>query len=120
MIKFARPCNIVRVKDGDTLVAEIDLGYKTYSIQDIRLIGIDTPELTDKALKVDALRAKMFVKRWTRTTDNDSVCLNWKFTIESTKIDGFGRWISDIRNSEEESLSETLLEAGLAVEYKKK
>lgn len=34
----------VRVIDGDTFIAEIDLGFRVYTRKSVRLRGVDTPE----------------------------------------------------------------------------
>ncbi len=42
---------LIRVVDGDTIDAEIDLGFKIYIKERIRLAGIDTPESRTRNLK---------------------------------------------------------------------
>jgi len=37
-------CNLIKVVDGDTVDAYIDLGFKVILKERIRLMGIDTPE----------------------------------------------------------------------------
>jgi len=57
---------IVKIVDGDTLVVNIDLGFKTTVKKErIRLIGVDTPELRSKSLheKEHAQEAKQFVEK---------------------------------------------------------
>ena len=39
---------IIRVIDGDTVEAEIDLGFHTFRKETLRLYGINTPELRSK------------------------------------------------------------------------
>ena len=44
-IVYKYKINVTRVVDGDTVDADIDLGFgMTYKKQRIRLMGIDTPE----------------------------------------------------------------------------
>lgn len=53
---------IVRVIDGDTIVANVDLGFRTWLHDEhLRLYGIDTPELSsDEGKQVAAaLRARI-------------------------------------------------------------
>lgn len=38
-------CRVVRVLDGDTVLAEIDLGFRISYRTPIRLAGLDAPEL---------------------------------------------------------------------------
>ena len=51
----------VRVIDGDTLVADIDLGFHTTRREHLRLKGIDAPEIhaTDPAERAKAQEAKL-------------------------------------------------------------
>ena len=49
---FSYKATVLRVVDGDTVDAEIDLGFRMKTTQRLRLKGIDTPELrggTDEA-----------------------------------------------------------------------
>lgn len=39
------PVEVVRVVDGDTLQVRVDLGLETFRLVDIRMEGIDAPEL---------------------------------------------------------------------------
>ena len=49
------PVKITRVIDGDTVDADIDLGFNEYKKDRIRLIGIDTPESRTRNKKEKAL-----------------------------------------------------------------
>ena len=42
---FVRRADLVRVIDGDTLRVRVDLGWSTHRIEDVRLAGINTPEV---------------------------------------------------------------------------
>ena len=48
-------CVITRVVDGDTVDADIDLGFDMVYKERIRLMGIDTPESRTRNLKEKAL-----------------------------------------------------------------
>lgn len=50
----------VRVIDGDTFEAEIDLGLRIFTRAIVRLYGVNTPELRDK---IEANRTAAFVMR---------------------------------------------------------
>tara|TARA_R110000824_G_scaffold114010_1_gene264158 strand:+ start:141 stop:566 length:426 start_codon:yes stop_codon:yes gene_type:complete len=54
---------LVRIIDGDTFVAELDLGFKTYKIETVRMSGINTPESRTRDLeeKQHGLAAKKFL-----------------------------------------------------------
>lgn len=61
--------DIVDVYDGDTITADIDLGFNTWRrAEKLRLYGLDTPEVRgpDKALGIaarDALRSRILGKQ---------------------------------------------------------
>jgi len=54
----------LRVVDGDTLDAQVDLGFDTFKKIRIRLVGINTPESRTRDLeeKAKGLAAKARVK----------------------------------------------------------
>ena len=56
-------CDITRVVDGDTVDAEIDLGFDIIFKSRIRLYGIDTPEsrTSNKDEKARGKRAAKFL-----------------------------------------------------------
>ena len=41
---YEYPAEIIRVIDGDTVEARIDLGFHTFAVQKLRLWGINAPE----------------------------------------------------------------------------
>jgi micrococcal nuclease len=46
--KFTYPITNIRIIDGDTIEADVDLGFRIRQRQIIRLAGIDAPELRAK------------------------------------------------------------------------
>ena len=54
---------LVRIIDGDTFVAQLDLGFKTHKIETVRLSGINTPESRTRNAeeKRHGLAAKKFL-----------------------------------------------------------
>ena len=83
-------CKLIRVIDGDTIVAEIDLGFHVTTQQIFRLKGIDTHELrsNDEYEKIKAGQEKLFVERLLTTGQN--------MQIFSEKTEKFGRWLADV------------------------
>jgi micrococcal nuclease len=81
---------ILKIIDGDTLDAEIDLGFNIVITQRIRLAGIDAPETRTKNLeeKVDGLESK----RWLE----EKLTTSKPMFIRTEKDDKYGRilgWI---------------------------
>ncbi len=94
------------VIDGDTVVFYVDLGFRTYSRQKLRLRGIDTPELpTPKGKK-----AKTFVEEILKKPKI--------ITIKTYRKDKYDRYLADIFvGSKEVFLNQMLLDEKLAVGY---
>jgi len=66
---------ITRVVDGDTVDAEVDLGFDTFIKDRIRLMGIDTPESRTRNRKEKALglAAKAYLKELLRKNKGDII-----------------------------------------------
>ena len=109
----------VRVIDGDTIDAEIDLGFDVKIKKRIRFMGINTPESRTRDLeeKARGLAAKDRVKQLLDGCDN--------ITLNSHGIGKFGRCLGEIMldmvDGQEKltlvSLNELLIKEGHAVEY---
>ena len=81
---------LLRVVDGDTVDAEIDLGFDISVKKRIRLVGINTPECRTRDLeeKAKGLAAKDRVKA--------ILAENPKFNLESTELGKYGRVLGKI------------------------
>ena len=80
----------IKVVDGDTIDAEIDLGFDVKIKKRIRLAGINAPESRTRDLeeKARGLAAKDRVKA--------ILAENPSFTLESTEIGKYGRVLGKI------------------------
>ena len=110
---YSYKAKLVRVVDGDTIDAEIDLGFNVLIRQRIRLYGIDTPESRTRDLeeKDRGLAAKQ------RLTE----LLPKEFIVKTilNKRGKFGRILGVlfIDIDDEKSINDILVEEGHAVEY---
>jgi micrococcal nuclease len=109
---YTYPATIVRVVDGDTYDAEIDLGFRIKSCVRLRLGGVDTPETfgvkRDSEEYANGVRARTFVEDWLA----DCELAVW---VRTRKTGKYGRWIAEVyRTDDPVGLAEALLEAGLA------
>jgi micrococcal nuclease len=94
------------VIDGDTVVFYVDLGFRTYSRQKLRLRGIDTPELKTP----EGEKAKVFVQEMLKKAK--------LITIKTYRKDKYDRYLADIFvGSKEIFLNQKLLDEKLAVAY---
>jgi micrococcal nuclease len=111
--------NLLRVVDGDTIDAEIDLGFDIKVKKRIRFMGINTPESRTRNLeeKARGLAAKDRVKQLLEGCEN--------INLKSYGVGKFGRCLGEIfldrvDGSEKltlVSLNELLISENHAVEY---
>jgi micrococcal nuclease len=109
----------LKVIDGDTIDAEIDLGFDIKTKKRIRFMGINTPESRTRDLeeKARGLAAKDRVKELLNGCDN--------ITLQSHGVGKFGRCLGEIMLDKVDgnekltlvSLNELLIKEGHAVEY---
>jgi len=112
--KYEYSAKLVRVVDGDTCDALIDLGFDTWVKKRIRFKGVDTWECRtrDKEEKVKGLAAKAFTKELLENSDEG------KFAVRSYGVGKYGRVLGELFvKGEEKSLNQLLLENGHAYEY---
>jgi micrococcal nuclease len=109
----------LKIVDGDTIDAEIDLGFDVKIKKRIRFMGINAPESRTKDLeeKAKGLAAKDRVKQLLEGCEN--------ITLKSHGVGKFGRCLGEIFldkvDGQEkitlESLNELLIKEGHAKEY---
>jgi endonuclease YncB( thermonuclease family) len=113
---YTYKAKVLRVVDGDTLLVNMDLGFRICLAHKLRLRGIDTPEMSTKEGK----HARTFVRR--RLSQ-----VPW-VVITTWRPDKYGRYLSDVFYDPDEQdphvvaregkyLNGELLKAGLAVRY---
>jgi len=100
----------LRVIDGDTIVAEVDLGFSTFKRVNVRLVGIDAPEVRTRDLKEK--------ERGKESKDylEDIFSINKNFTLISNKLDKYGRCLGTIM-IDDLNINEEMVELGLAKFY---
>lgn len=105
---------IVRVIDGDSFVARIDLGFHTYLEKNIRLLDIDAPECRtlDENVKAYGLRAKEKLQEYLTTGDE-------KLIFVSTSVeDKYGRGLGVVyKEGRDVTANEFMLANGYAWYY---
>jgi micrococcal nuclease len=112
--KHGYSAKLVRVVDGDTADAMIDLGFNTWVKKRIRFYGVDTWESRTRDLeeKKKGLAAKEFVKDLLENSDNG------KFSVISYGLGKYGRVLGELFvKGHETSVNDLLKENGHAYEY---
>ena len=112
--KHGYSCKLVRVVDGDTCDALIDLGFDVWIKSRIRFYGVDTWESRTRNLeeKAKGLAAKEFTYQMLAHTDEG------KFLLKSHGVGKYGRVLGELFvKGNESSVNELLKENGHAYEY---
>jgi micrococcal nuclease len=107
--------SVHKVVDGDTIDADIDLGFDISLTKRIRLAGIDTPEsrTRDQEEKKLGLEAKEWLKSHLKDAENIIIR-----TEKPDSTEKYGRIIGYLYvNGEETSLNSQMITEGYAWEY---
>ena len=112
--KHGYSCKLVRVVDGDTCDAMIDLGFNVWVKNRIRFMGVDAWESRTRNLeeKEKGLAAKAYVKDLLENSDEG------KFLLKSHGVGKYGRVLGELFvKGHETSINELLKENGHASAY---
>ena len=106
---FKYNAKLVRVVDGDTVDALVDLGFSTFKKVRIRMMGINAPESRTRDLeeKAKGLAAKI---RLEELLEED------KFVLESHGVGKFGRCLGTL-HVDDVNVNKTLVKEGHAWKY---
>jgi len=107
---------VIKVVDGDTIDADIDLGFDISLTKRVRLNGIDTPESRTTDLKEKALGLE--VKEWLKHKLEGAKDILIKTQLPDS-TEKYGRILGNLYiNNESLSLNEQMVNAGYAWSYK--
>jgi len=119
---YAYKASLSKVKDGDTIVLDINLGFSLSQETEIRLYGVDTPEVY--SVKKDSEEYSFGAKAKSRVVALLTHNPLYVFTIKDRTGKYGGTYLGEIwfetyYEGKEgwHNLSEVLLQEGLAVEY---
>ena len=114
MDKHIYSAKLVRVVDGDTADAMIDLGFNVWVKNRIRFMGVDAWESRTRNLeeKKKGLAAKDYVKDLLENSDEG------KFLLKSHGVGKYGRVLGELFvKGNDTSVNDLLKENGHASEY---
>ena len=105
-------CTVTRIVDGDTVDAEIDLGFDIVFKSRIRLFGVDTPESRTRDLDEKA-RGKLASAFLKEKIDNA------EFVKVQTKLDKKGKFgrVLGVMVADDLDLNQEMINKNLAVAY---
>ena len=107
--------SVLKVVDGDTIDASIDLGFDISLSKRIRLAGIDTPESRTRDLEEKALGLES--KEWLKKSLEDAKDILIK-TEKPDSTEKYGRIIGHLFiNGQETSLNNQMIDEGYALAY---
>ena len=103
-----------RIIDGDTIIANVDLGFDTWKTTTIRFYGINTPESRTRDLEEKA-QGKAATLRLTEILELN----NNKFILKSHGVGKYGRCLGElfVESLGDTSVQQTLINEGHGVEY---
>lgn len=103
---------LIRVVDGDTIDALIDLGFDVWVKKRVRLYGINAPEsrTRDLAEKQKGIAAKERLIEIIADADD-------KFVIVSHGVGKYGRCLGELFIDSQKSVNQMLINEGHAVVY---
>jgi len=104
--------NLRRVIDGDTIVADIDLGFGVWlKDKHIRVAGVDCPEVKT----AEGLAAREFTTQWMTQEAPDKYLVN----VKTHKADKYGRILGSIGRTIHKTQCTYLLDALLLNQHGK-
>ena len=107
--------SITKVVDGDTIDADIDLGFDISLTKRIRLAGIDTPESRTTNVKEKAMGLES--KEWLKKTLEGAKDILIKTELPDS-TEKYGRIIGHLFiNGQETSLNNQMIAEGYALPY---
>jgi len=108
MTLYEYRAEILRVIDGDTVVARIDLGFRTFVQQTLRLYGIDAPEIRGPE-KERGREASAYLRKL--------IELHAPITVHTIRdrTGKYGRYLATLYGQNETvDLNQAMVEAGFA------
>lgn len=110
-----RVAQVLRVIDGDTIWARVDVGFRFEALVHLRLLGIDCPEVHKGSAKERAKAAEAKALALAFLAGH-----GWLWAATEPDPDDFGRWLADVwaeTPTGDQHLAAALVAAGLATHW---
>jgi micrococcal nuclease len=85
---FQYEAKVIRIIDGDTMIIDVDLGFKIHTEIDVRLARINTPEVVNYGAEGIEDKAVAYVMQ---CVPPGSVCV-----VNISRAEKYGRWLAEI------------------------
>lgn len=108
---YTFPCVVDRVVDGDTIVVVIDVGFRIFIKQPIRLYGINAPENSTPAGKEATAYVTSLLPAGT------SVACHTHSPQANAGYEKYGRWLAEVTLPDGTDLADLMVATGHAVPY---
>lgn len=82
---YCYKAEVTRIIDGDTIDVTLDMGFRTYCRQRLRLLGFDAPERGQPGFQesTEALTQLLMGAK--------------QVIVQTVKTDSFGRWLANVQ-----------------------
>jgi micrococcal nuclease len=104
---------VTSVVDGDTIDADVDLGFRMHAKLRFRLLGINAPETYGVSKESAEYQAGLRAKEWLRERVEGRKVL---LVTHKDSTEKYGRWLAIVM-LDGQNLNEQLLSEGLAKPY---
>src|SRR5687768_14784979 len=113
-IKWVYPIKVLRVVDGDTFYADIDLGFQFWCRnQSIRLYGVDAYESLGRNASEKGQQAKLFTELWLSAAVSPTL-----WSRKYNDREKYGRIMGEVFSEGNPfSLNQALIDNGHALPY---
>lgn len=105
---FTYEATLLRLVDGDTLWLRCDLGFRVFHDVDVRLAGLNAPELHT----VEGEAAKLWVQNWFTGHPGPYIV-----HTDRDRTEKYGRYLATVVAPDGHSLTADLLADGIAQVY---
>jgi len=115
--EYTYRAKVIRVVDGDTIDAVVELGFHVSATLRFRILGVDAAERNAKTAeeRASAQKAVEFVSER---------LLAKSVIVQTTKADSFGRWLASVFHANGNGvwvdIAAEMLAEGIAVPYRRK
>jgi micrococcal nuclease len=120
LIMYEYKCRILKVIDGDTVDAEVDLGFRVKMQMRFRLAGIDAPEMDTPAGKIarQQLIAWMSDSFGSLVLNELRVKTEKEVRTEKEKQEKYGRYLGTFFDATGASINQKMIDGNYAKEWK--